>query len=51
MEYEQMNSILFYTINDIYPIATSRISILPISNDYNYFPYFRFRLKDINYMY
>jgi hypothetical protein len=46
MEYEQMNSILYDTINDIYPIATSRISILPISNDYNYFPYFRFRFKD-----
>lgn len=46
MEYEQMNSILYNTINDIYPIATSRISILPITNDYNYFPYFRFRFKD-----
>lgn len=46
MEYEQMNSILYNTINDIYPIATSRISILPITNDYNYFQYFRFRFKD-----
>lgn len=46
MEYEQMNSILFDTINDIYPIATSRVSILPLNNDYNYFPYFRFRFKD-----
>lgn len=46
MEYEQMNSILYNTINDIYPIATSRISIFPIRNDYNSFPCFRFRLKD-----
>ena len=45
MEIEECNYLLYNTINDIYPVVTSRGAIF-VTDYYTSFPCFRFRLKD-----
>ncbi|WP_313266396.1 hypothetical protein [Sphingobacterium sp.] len=45
-EFETINTILFLTLNDIYPIATGRAGMLASNNPYVSFPFLRFRFKD-----
>lgn len=46
MDFEEVNRILFFTLNDICPIATSRISMMSTGNRYARYPFLRFRFKD-----
>lgn len=46
MDFEEVNRILFFTLNDIYPIATGRAGMLALNNPYVSFPFLRFRFKD-----
>lgn len=46
MDFEEVNIILFFTLNDIYPIATGRAGMLASNNPYVSFPFLRFRFKD-----
>ncbi len=46
MDFEEINRILFFTLNDICPIATSRISMMSIDDRYAVYPFLRFRFKD-----
>ncbi|MBB1644793.1 hypothetical protein [Sphingobacterium sp. UME9] len=46
MDFEEVNRILFFTLNDIYPIATGRAGMLASNNPYVSFPFLRFRFKD-----
>lgn len=45
-EFETINTILFFTLNDIYPIATGRAGMLASNDPYVSFPFLRFRFKD-----
>ncbi|QMV68704.1 hypothetical protein HS960_14055 [Sphingobacterium paramultivorum] len=46
MDFEEVNIILFFTLNDIYPIATGRAGMLASNNPYVSFPFLRFRFKE-----
>lgn len=46
MNFEEINRILFFTLNDICPIATSRISMMSTEDRYAVYPFLRFRFKD-----
>ncbi|WP_146191165.1 hypothetical protein [Sphingobacterium athyrii] len=46
MNFEEINRVLFFTLNDICPIATSRISMMSIDDRYAVYPFLRFRFKD-----
>ncbi|RKF30139.1 hypothetical protein BCY89_20280 [Sphingobacterium siyangense] len=46
MGFEEINRILFFTLNDICPIATSRISMMSIDDRYAGYPFLRFRFKE-----
>jgi hypothetical protein len=46
MDFEEVNRILFFTLNDICPIATSRISMMSINDRYARYPFLRFRFKN-----
>ncbi|WET69678.1 hypothetical protein [Sphingobacterium sp.] len=46
MDFEEVNRILFFTLDDICPIATSRISMMSIDDRYAGYPFLRFRFKD-----
>lgn len=46
MDFEEINRILFFTLDDICPIATSRISMMSINDRYARYPFLRFRFKE-----
>ncbi|WP_159729404.1 hypothetical protein [Sphingobacterium sp. 18053] len=46
MDFEEINRVLFFTLNDICPIATSRISMMSIDDRYAGYPFLRFRFKE-----
>ena len=46
MDFEEINRILFFTLNDICPIGTSRISMMSIDDRYAGYPFLRFRFKE-----
>lgn len=46
MDFDEINRILFFTLNDICPIATSRISMMSTGDRYARYPFLRFRFKD-----
>ena len=45
MKDDEVNRLLYETINSIYAIATSRVSIWSIEDKYAHVPFFRFRFK------
>lgn len=45
MDFEEANILLFFTMHEIYPIATGRAGMMS-SDRYARFPFLRFRFKD-----